>query len=303
MIVCHAADGTCDCSLLMETARSAAAGAAVILCAPMLTMPNPRNTSPHPDSKCIAGFLHPHLTNHDVQIDRMRTGSGTARKRPIQSSLASSDASMSSHIDPLLKLQVAGANGGGRWLPGASHVHRGVYTTTMELSPEDARVLCRPDADDKQGQDGWASANQPDREHCKTEHVDMVVVGAGLSGIGAAVSLRRDFPDCTLVVLEAAEGLGGTWRTFQYPGVRSDSDMYVSTRRNVNRFVASAPHRSFHCGPYGAKVTSGRGNCPWCSVQGRCISLEWHQISSHCRAQVDVRVLFSTLVETGHAAC
>ena len=53
----------------------------------------------------------------------------------------------------------------------------------------------------------------------------MVVVGAGLSGIGAACHLARDCPEESVVVLEARDRLGGTWDLFRYPGVRSDSSM------------------------------------------------------------------------------
>ncbi|SDQ34930.1 NAD(P)/FAD-dependent oxidoreductase [Quadrisphaera sp. DSM 44207] len=57
------------------------------------------------------------------------------------------------------------------------------------------------------------------------EHLDVLVIGAGLSGIGAAATLRARRPGTTLAVLEARERLGGTWDLFRYPGVRSDSDM------------------------------------------------------------------------------
>ncbi|MFJ4659040.1 flavin-containing monooxygenase [Nocardia sp. NPDC088792] len=60
-----------------------------------------------------------------------------------------------------------------------------------------------------------------------TEHVDVLVVGAGLSGVGAACRLRHDHPGRTLAVLEARGVIGGTWDLFRYPGVRSDSDMYT----------------------------------------------------------------------------
>ncbi|HEX8488026.1 MAG TPA: NAD(P)/FAD-dependent oxidoreductase, partial [Propionibacteriaceae bacterium] len=60
-----------------------------------------------------------------------------------------------------------------------------------------------------------------------TEHVDVLIVGAGLSGIGAACHLQRECPDKSYVILEAREVLGGTWELFRYPGVRSDSDMYT----------------------------------------------------------------------------
>ena len=54
---------------------------------------------------------------------------------------------------------------------------------------------------------------------------DMVIIGAGLSGIGAACRFRSAFPDDSLAVLEAREAIGGTWDLFRYPGIRSDSDM------------------------------------------------------------------------------
>ena len=59
------------------------------------------------------------------------------------------------------------------------------------------------------------------------EHVDVLVVGAGLSGIGAACRLRIECPWATFAVLEAREDLGGTWDLFRYPGIRSDSDMFT----------------------------------------------------------------------------
>ncbi|GGX71986.1 cyclohexanone monooxygenase [Litorimonas cladophorae] len=60
-----------------------------------------------------------------------------------------------------------------------------------------------------------------------TEHFDTLIVGAGLSGIGAAVHHRRDCPNRSFVILEARERMGGTWDLFRYPGIRSDSDMHT----------------------------------------------------------------------------
>ena len=56
------------------------------------------------------------------------------------------------------------------------------------------------------------------------EHVDVLIVGAGLSGIGAACQLSMACPQKTFVILEGRESMGGTWDLFRYPGVRSDSD-------------------------------------------------------------------------------
>jgi monooxygenase len=59
------------------------------------------------------------------------------------------------------------------------------------------------------------------------EHLDVLIVGAGLSGIGAAAHLQRGCPDKSFLILEARGAIGGTWDLFRYPGIRSDSDMYT----------------------------------------------------------------------------
>ena len=64
-------------------------------------------------------------------------------------------------------------------------------------------------------------------DHPGTEHVDVLVVGAGLSGIGAACHLQEECPDKTYAVLESRGAIGGTWDLFRYPGIRSDSDMFT----------------------------------------------------------------------------
>ncbi len=60
-----------------------------------------------------------------------------------------------------------------------------------------------------------------------TEHTDVIIVGAGLSGIGAAYRLQTGSPGKSYAVLEARAAVGGTWDLFRYPGIRSDSDMYT----------------------------------------------------------------------------
>jgi monooxygenase len=59
-----------------------------------------------------------------------------------------------------------------------------------------------------------------------TEHVDVLIVGAGLSGIGAGCHLSKKCPGKSYLLLEARDCLGGTWDLFRYPGIRSDSDMF-----------------------------------------------------------------------------
>jgi len=59
------------------------------------------------------------------------------------------------------------------------------------------------------------------------EHFDVLIVGAGLSGIGAAYHLQNECPAKSFVILEGRDAIGGTWDLFRYPGVRSDSDMFT----------------------------------------------------------------------------
>jgi cation diffusion facilitator CzcD-associated flavoprotein CzcO len=60
-----------------------------------------------------------------------------------------------------------------------------------------------------------------------SEHVDVLIVGAGISGIGAAYHLTTQCPEKRFMVLESLESFGGTWLTHTYPGIRSDSDLYT----------------------------------------------------------------------------
>ena len=76
-------------------------------------------------------------------------------------------------------------------------------------------------------------------------HVDVLVVGAGISGIGQAYHLQAESPDRTYVILEGRADIGGTWDLFRYPGIRSDSDMhtlgYEFKPWNAEKAVADGP--------------------------------------------------------------
>jgi monooxygenase len=60
-----------------------------------------------------------------------------------------------------------------------------------------------------------------------TEHLDVVIIGAGLSGVGAGRYLQSECPWASFAILEARDAIGGTWDLFRYPGIRSDSDMFT----------------------------------------------------------------------------
>ena len=74
---------------------------------------------------------------------------------------------------------------------------------------------------------------------------DVLIVGAGLSGIGAACHLVRKRPKTTFAILDARDAIGGTWDLFRYPGIRSDSDMstfgYAFRPWNEARAIADGP--------------------------------------------------------------
>ncbi|WP_435747944.1 flavin-containing monooxygenase [Nocardioides sp. SYSU DS0663] len=71
------------------------------------------------------------------------------------------------------------------------------------------------------------SQHQPQQTPSTAEHVDVLIVGAGLSGIGAACQVREKHPGRSVAILEMREVSGGTWDLFRYPGIRSDSDMFT----------------------------------------------------------------------------
>ena len=59
------------------------------------------------------------------------------------------------------------------------------------------------------------------------EHFDVLIVGAGISGLGSAYHLQDQLPGKTFCILDGMEGFGGTWFMHKYPGIRSDSDLFT----------------------------------------------------------------------------
>ena len=72
-----------------------------------------------------------------------------------------------------------------------------------------------------------SAASLSQRNIDTAEHFDVLIVGAGISGVGSAYHLQEQCPDKSYVVLEALEDFGGTWLMHRYPGIRSDSDLYT----------------------------------------------------------------------------
>ena len=77
------------------------------------------------------------------------------------------------------------------------------------------------------GLNGYMCLSQGEESELKTEHFDVLVVGAGLSGICTGYYLQKKCPKKTFCILEGRDDMGGTWDLFRYPGIRSDSDMFT----------------------------------------------------------------------------
>jgi len=117
-------------------------------------------------------------------------------------------------------------------------------------------------------------------------HFDVLVVGAGLSGISAAWHLQNRCPDRSYAVLEAREAMGGTWDLFRYPGIRSDSDMYTLGYR----FHPWRDPKAIADGPairsYIEDTAREFGITPKIHFEHRVVRAEWS--SSHARWTVHV---------------
>jgi cation diffusion facilitator CzcD-associated flavoprotein CzcO/acetyl esterase/lipase len=136
------------------------------------------------------------------------------------------------------------------------------------------------------------------------EHHDVLIVGAGLSGIGAAAHLQRRCPEKDVAILEARQTLGGTWDLFRYPGVRSDSDMYTLSYEfrpwtgdkaivdgaTIRRYIAeTAAERGIdHQIRFGHRVLAGS----WSSAEARwMLEVEVRQGDSLRQVSMSCRVL------------
>lgn len=105
--------------------------------------------------------------------------------------------------------------------------------------------------------------------------LDVLIIGAGLSGVGAAVHLQRHCPDQSFALLEARPAMGGTWDLFRYPGVRSDSDMYTLSYafepwRNALAIADGASIRD-----YVSATADHYGITPLVRLRHRVLAADW----------------------------
>lgn len=110
--------------------------------------------------------------------------------------------------------------------------------------------------------------------------VDVLIIGAGLSGVGAASVLKRECPDKTFLVLESRSAIGGTWDLFRYPGIRSDSDMHTLgySFRPWTQSKSLADGESIR--EYIAGTVEDEGLASHIRVNHRVISAEWSSSES-----------------------
>jgi cation diffusion facilitator CzcD-associated flavoprotein CzcO len=113
-----------------------------------------------------------------------------------------------------------------------------------------------------------------------SEHVDVLIVGAGLSGIGAASHLQRECPGKSFAILESRGTVGGTWDLFRYPGIRSDSDMYTMgySFRPWTNAKAIADGESIRT--YITDTLAQEGLQPHLRLNHRVVSAEWSSASA-----------------------
>lgn len=119
------------------------------------------------------------------------------------------------------------------------------------------------------------------------EHFDVVIIGAGISGIGAAAYLRRELPGKSVSILEARDSIGGTWDLFRYPGIRSDSDLHTfgyefKPWRHENA-IADAPLIR----DYLQETVAENGLVPLIRLRHRVVNARWDSVDARWTLTVE----------------
>src|SRR5579885_2285446 len=101
---------------------------------------------------------------------------------------------------------------------------RNVQNLPRNVKPTPIRVRTLPCSSTRRLRNDGAAQQRGERG--MQDHYDVLIIGAGLSGIGMACHLMTECPDQRFAILERRQAIGGTWDLFRYPGIRSDSDMF-----------------------------------------------------------------------------
>ena len=128
------------------------------------------------------------------------------------------------------------------------------------------------------------------------EHLDVLIVGAGISGVGAAYHLKSQSPGTRYAVLEAKDSFGGTWITHRYPGIRSDSDLYTFGYRFkpwTGAPIASAAEILRYMG----EVIAENDLAPHIRYRHRIVVADWCSADKRWHVQVERKVSRSDSVE------
>jgi cation diffusion facilitator CzcD-associated flavoprotein CzcO len=126
-----------------------------------------------------------------------------------------------------------------------------------------------------------------------TEHFDVLIVGAGISGVGAAYHLTKQCPGKSFVVLETQHSFGGTWLTHRYPGIRSDSDLHTFGYR-FKPWTTAPIATAAEILSYMGEVIDENGLAPHIRYQHKIASASWS-------SQDAVWTLEATRTDTGEA--
>ncbi len=136
------------------------------------------------------------------------------------------------------------------------------------------------------------------RQSSSTPDFDVLVVGAGLSGIGAGYRLQTECPDKTYAILEARESIGGTWDLFRYPGIRSDSDMFTLSFP----FKPWSDENAIADGPsilsYIKETASEFGIDEHIQFRTRVVSADWSSVNSVWTVTVEDRTSSKPVTRT-----
>lgn len=125
-------------------------------------------------------------------------------------------------------------------------------------------------------------------ESVSTQELDVVIVGAGLSGIGAAYRLMTECPSKRFAILEARAAIGGTWDLFRYPGVRSDSDMFTLGYPFYPWKAAKAIADGASILTYIRETSTKFGIDPFIRFQHRIVGASWSSAEARWTIEAEV---------------